>query len=99
MKRRLLGVLLAVAMVGTLAAGCGSKSTESEKKTEDKKVIKIAGTAVSEVFYEAFKDKYEAEGYKTEFVSFDSNPVCLEGLCQRGNGCVAWSAEEICFKL
>ena len=42
MKRRLLGVLLAVAMVGTLAAGCGSKSTESEKKTEDKKVIKIA---------------------------------------------------------
>ena len=65
MKRRLLGVLLAVAMVGTLAAGCGSKSTESEKKTEDKKVIQIAGTAVSEVFYEAFKDKYEAEGYKT----------------------------------
>lgn len=32
MKRRLLGVLLAVAMVGTLAAGCGSKSTESEKE-------------------------------------------------------------------
>lgn len=83
MKRRLLGVLLVVAMVGTLAAGCGSKSAESEKKTEDKKVIKIAGTAVSEVFYEAFKDKYEAEGYKTEFVSFDSNPVCLEA-CASG---------------
>lgn len=62
MKRRLLGVLLAVAMVGTLAAGCGSKSTESEKKTEDKKVIKIAGTAVSEVFMKRLKTSMKQKG-------------------------------------
>ncbi|MEI3219272.1 MAG: MetQ/NlpA family ABC transporter substrate-binding protein [Lachnoclostridium sp.] len=92
MKKRLLGVLLAVAMVSTLIAGCGSSSSETaeetteETETEDDaetEVIKIAGTAVSEVFYEAFKEKYEAMGYETEFISFDSNPVCLEA-CASG---------------
>lgn len=92
MKRRVLGILLAIAMVSSLAVGCGSGSkdsttTETKKETEskdEKKTIKIAGTAVSEVFYEAFKEKYEAKGYKTEFVSFDSNPVCLEA-CASGD--------------
>lgn len=93
MKKRLLGVLLAIAMVSTLIIGCGSESSESSKEetTEEteseaeseKDVIKIAGTSVSEVFYEAFKEKYEAMGYKTEFISFDSNPVCLEA-CASG---------------
>ena len=65
MKKRLLGVLLAIAMVSTLIIGCGSESSESntEETTEEteseaeseKDVIKIAGTSVSEVFYEAFK--------------------------------------------
>ena len=70
MKRRVLGILLAIAMVSSLAVGCGSGSkdsttTETKKETEskdEKKTIKIAGTAVSEVFYEAFKEKYEAKG-------------------------------------
>lgn len=57
---------------------------ETRGKNEENKVIKIAGTAsVSEVFYEAFKEKYEALGYKTEFIAFDANPVCLEA-CASG---------------
>lgn len=92
MKKRVLGIFLAVSMVATLLMGCGGSQTEESKEesTEEtaedeteEKVIKIAGTAVSEVFYEAFKDKYEAQGYKTEFVMFDSNPVCLEA-CASG---------------
>ena len=46
-------------------------------------MIKIAGTGISEVFYEAIKEKYEAMGYKTEFIAFDANPVCLEA-CASG---------------
>ncbi|MCI9024007.1 MAG: methionine-binding protein [Dorea sp.] len=62
-----------------------SEDTQEETKSESKeKVIKIAGTAsVSEVFYEAFKEKYEAMGYQTEFIAFDSNPMCLEA-CASG---------------
>lgn len=61
-----------------------AKETEEGKADKEDKVIKIAGTAsVSQVFYEAFKDKYEAQGYKTEFIPFDANPVCLEA-CASG---------------
>ena len=94
MKKRLLSVLLAVAMVSSLLIGCGSSTSETAKETTEAtetteettdapEVIKIAGTGVSEVFYEAFKEKYEAMGYKTEFIAFDSNPVCLEA-CASG---------------
>lgn len=72
----------AKAEVATEAA----KEAETEAKQEVSgapEVIKIAGTGVSEVFYEAFKEKYEAMGYETEFIAFDSNPVCLEA-CASG---------------
>ena len=39
MKRRLLGVLLAVAMVGTLAAGCGSPR-KVKRKRKTKRLLK-----------------------------------------------------------
>ena len=91
-RKRLFGALLSVATLSALLMGCQNNSketneassqvsedTQEETKSESKeKVIKIAGTAsVSEVFYEAFKEKYEAMGYKTEFIAFDSNPVCI----------------------
>lgn len=97
-RKRLFGALLSVATLSALLMGCQNNSketneassqvsedTQEETKSESKeKVIKIAGTAsVSEVFYEAFKEKYEAMGYKTEFIAFDSNPVCLEA-CASG---------------
>ena len=97
-RKRLFGALLSVATLSALLMGCQNNSketneassqvsedTQEETKSESKeKVIKIAGTAsVSEVFYEAFKEKYEAMGYQTEFIAFDSNPVCLEA-CASG---------------
>lgn len=97
-RKRLLGALLSAATLSALLMGCQNNSketneassqvsedTQEETKSESKeKVIKIAGTAsVSEVFYEAFKEKYEAMGYQTEFIAFDSNPVCLEA-CASG---------------
>lgn len=90
MKKKLVGALLTVAMVSVLLAGCGKDSAQKESKEPkttqktEKEVIKIAGTgSVSQSFYEAFKEKYEAKGYKTEFIAFDSNPVCLEA-CASG---------------
>lgn len=97
-RKRLFGALLSAATLSALLMGCQNNSketneassqvsedTQEETKSESKeKVIKIAGTAsVSEVFYEALKEKYEAMGYKTEFIAFDSNPVCLEA-CASG---------------
>lgn len=94
MKKRLLSVLLVAMMVSSLLVGCGSSTSETaeettevtettEETTDAPEVIKIAGTGISEVFYEAMKEKYEAMGYKTEFIAFDSNPVCLEA-CASG---------------
>lgn len=97
-RKRLFGALLSAATLSALLMGCQNNSketneassqvsedTQEETKSKSKeKVIKIAGTAsVSEVFYEAFKEKYEAMGYQTEFIAFDSNPVCLEA-CASG---------------
>lgn len=97
-RKRLFGALLSAATLSALLMGCQNNSKEtneaSSQVSEDtqeetnskskEKVIKIAGTAsVSEVFYEAFKEKYEAMGYQTEFIAFDSNPVCLEA-CASG---------------
>lgn len=97
-RKRLFGALLSAATLSALLMGCQNNSketneassqvsedTQEETKSESKeKVIKIAGTAsVSEVFYEAFKEKYEAMGYQTEFIAFDSNPMCLEA-CASG---------------
>lgn len=83
-------MLLSLAMLSALLAGCSSSAETEEKEAQqtqeesEDKVIKIAGSAsVSQVFYEAFKEKYEAQGYKTEFIAFDANPVCLEA-CASG---------------
>lgn len=87
MKKKILSCL----MIATLAiagfTGCGSNDTDtssdSSGSTEAKTSIKIGGTSISQITYEAIKDDFEAMGYKTEFVSFDSNPVVLEA-CNNG---------------
>lgn len=87
MKKRLLSAFLCVAVVSSLLIGCGSSNgseSSDSQESDGKETIRIAGTAISQVFYEAFKDSYEAQGYKTEFVAFDSNPVCLEA-CANGD--------------
>lgn len=45
---------------------------------EDKKVIKVGGTVISKVTYDAIKPVFESKGYKSEFILLDANPVCLE---------------------
>ena len=37
MKKKVLSVLLCVAMVGTLAAGCGSKENDTKERREKKR--------------------------------------------------------------
>ena len=106
-RKSLLGVFLSAAMLGTLLTGCGNNAQEenenkspesqesqgSQEKGEDK-VIKIAGTgSVSQIFYEAFKETYEAQGYKTEFIAFDSNPVCLEA-CASGEADISLGQQK-----
>ncbi|MDO4312021.1 MAG: MetQ/NlpA family ABC transporter substrate-binding protein [Eubacteriales bacterium] len=103
MKRRLLGMLLSAAMLSALVMGCSSGASETEEAeqteqteqqdTQETKTVKIAGTAVSQVFYEAFKEKYEAMGYETEFIAFDSNPVCLEA-CASGEADISLGQQK-----
>ena len=79
--KKIISVMLVIAMLCAVLTGCGNDAPADDANTEV--VIKIAGTGVSQVFYEAFKESYEAKGYKTEFIAFDSNPVCLEA-CATG---------------
>lgn len=78
--KRFLKLLSFLAIVAIIATGCGSK----KESQEDKKVIKIGGTSISQVYYDACKEDFEKKGYKTEFVPFDSNPVVLES-CNAGD--------------
>lgn len=80
MKKKIFSMLLAVLLLSAAAAGCGSSDNGESAGTEgeSKDTIVIGGTSISQVFYDAIKDKYEAMGYKTEFKSFDSNQVVLE---------------------
>lgn len=80
MKKKIFSMLLAVLLLSAAAAGCGSSDSGESAGTEgeSKDTIVIGGTSISQVFYDAIKDKYEAMGYKTEFKSFDSNQVVLE---------------------
>lgn len=101
MKKRFIATLLVAALTGTLLVGCGSSAAETAKSestsqsttASSQKVIKIAGTAVSQVFYEALKDKYKEMGYDSEFVLFDSNPVCLEA-CASGEADVSLGQQK-----
>ena len=71
--------LLMFILIGLTITGCNN----TKKGTEEKKIIKIGGTVISKVTYEAIKPLYEKLGYKTEFIMFDSNPVVLEA-CNSG---------------
>ena len=77
--------LLVCGVVLFAVIGCGKKETsqnneKQNEKQEEKKAIKVGGTSISVVTYEAIKPVFEKMGYTTEFVMFDSNPVVLEAL-------------------
>ncbi|KXB67398.1 MetQ/NlpA family ABC transporter substrate-binding protein [Aedoeadaptatus coxii] len=80
MKKKL--ALLSLLTVGLLSiTACGKAETETKS---DKDVIRIGGTSVSQIYYDACKEDFEKKGYKTEFVPFDANPVVLEA-CNSGD--------------
>lgn len=56
----------------------------NDKKESKDKVIKVGGTEISQISYEAMNKEFEKIGYKTEFICFDSNPVVLEA-CNNGD--------------
>lgn len=82
MKKVIFGLL--VALLAFITVGCSSDDTSSTKNSNDKesaqKTIKVGGTSISEITYKAIKPEFEAMGYETEFVMFDSNPVVLEAV-------------------
>lgn len=80
MFKKILGIMSAIIMTVVFTTGCNQSSKEVE---EEKKHIVVGGTSISEITYQAIKEKYENLGYTTEFVSFDSNPVVLEA-CNSG---------------
>ncbi len=78
MKKRILSVLLAAAMVGTMLVGCGSSSSSKssdDAKTEssdEKKVIKL-GVRDNADQVDAVMDAIEAAGYKVDVTVFDDS--------------------------
>ena len=78
MKKRILSVLLAAAMVGTMLVGCGSSSSSKssdDTKTEssdEKKVIKL-GVRDNADQVNAVMDAIEAAGYKVDVTVFDDS--------------------------
>lgn len=82
MKKKIVSVLLAVAMVATTAVGCGAKSEEKEE-TGAKKSIKIGTSMVCVDLAESGKEALEEMGYEVEVVTFDDyflpNQALVEG--------------------
>lgn len=78
MKKRLLFGLLVTLLVSLSVTGCSSSDKETAKKK-----IKVGVTSISEVTYNAIKADFQAMGYESDIVMFDSNPVVLEA-CNSG---------------
>lgn len=68
---KLLKFIALAIMISSLLVGCGNK------KEDEKKVIKVGGTEISKVTYDAIEKEYAKLGYKTEFVLFDSNVLVV----------------------
>lgn len=81
MSTLLLGAILCFSL-----SACSTKN--EDKNTKADKIIKIGGTEISQVSYEAMNKEFEKMGYKTEFICFDANPVVLEA-CNSGEVDVA----------
>lgn len=81
MKKRVLSVLLATAMVATMAVGCGSKTddsantdskSESTEKSDEKKVIKL-GVRDNADQVNCVMDAIEEAGYEVDVTVFDDS--------------------------
>lgn len=68
----------------SIVLGLSLVACSNDKKESGDKVIKVGGTEISQISYEAMNKEFEKMGYKTEFICFDSNPVVLEA-CNNGD--------------
>lgn len=84
MKKRVLGTILVLAMAAAAAVGCGTQKDSGTDGSSEKKTIKIGGTSISQVTYDAIKEVFEKQGYTTTFTFLDSNQVSLEA-CASGD--------------
>lgn len=71
MKKKVVSVLLVMAMAGTVLAGCGGSSDESQNSSdgdspEEKGVVKIGIRADMVDQLEAVRDEIEGLGYTTK---------------------------------
>lgn len=79
MKKRLICMCLMMAMVFSLAVGCGSKeeekseTTETNESNEEKETIKIGCMSSSEPIVQIIADGMKEKGYTVEPVLFDQN--------------------------
>lgn len=72
MKKRVLSLLLATAMVGTMLAGCGGSASKETEASAEKKVIKV-GVRDSQEAIDLCMDSITAAGYEIEVTVFDDS--------------------------
>ncbi|UEL49121.1 MetQ/NlpA family ABC transporter substrate-binding protein [Terrisporobacter hibernicus] len=81
LKKRILGILLVVFMVGVFSVGCAKDNQQTSN--DDKKTIKIGTSSVSKDLAESGKSSLEKMGYEVEIVVFDDyvlpNDALVEG--------------------
>uniref|UniRef100_UPI000ACD603E hypothetical protein n=1 Tax=Clostridium sp. NkU-1 TaxID=1095009 RepID=UPI000ACD603E len=108
MKKRTLFLALTAMLAIAGTVGCGKndlppkaeEATQSaENQKEASKKIVIGGTSISKVYYDAIKDIFEANGYETEFKTFDSNPVVLEACASGETDMALGQHKKICYEL
>lgn len=95
MKKNCIRMLAAAMLLALSLSACGSDAASSgnaggsapsgaaSSGQEEVQTIKIGVTSISQITYEAIQPVFEAQGYQTEMVMFDSNPVVLEA-CANG---------------
>ena len=74
MKNKI-GFLMIMALLSSIiVAGCTNTTISDHKDDIGKdRVIKVGGTETSQYVFEAINEEYAKQGYKAEFVLFDSN--------------------------
>lgn len=78
MKKKLMSVLLCVAMVAVMSVGCGGSSEETSedsgaKESEEKTVIKLGVRADGIDMAESIRESVKKAGYELEVTTFDDS--------------------------
>lgn len=104
MKKKLVSVLLCVAMISTLAVGCGGKKEDNSGATDNGKgtyaiITKSAGNPYNEKEAAGFKEVVEAAGAKCivkypEAATAEAQITMINELVQQGVKAIAIAAND-----